>query len=157
MKEIKLTRGKVALVDDKDYVSFSSFRWRASETKSGFYAVRQIYISKYKTKPCFLHRLILGEPEGLIVDHINGDSLDNRRKNLRTCTHQQNIANRKISKNNTTGFKGVVRDRKGFRAEIKVWGKKIHLGSYKNPIDAAHSYDLASKKYFKNFARPNFV
>lgn len=90
------------------------------------------------------------------IDHINGDGLDNHIENLRLCTHTQNQHNRKISRNNTTGFKGVILRQCGkFEARITVAGKVRYLGRFATSIEAAGKYDEVCVKEFGAFARPN--
>lgn len=100
------------------------------------------------------------QPEdGFWVDHINGDTLDNRRSNLRLCTVSGNNHNRMKSKNNTSGYKGVswLKQNQKWRAYIKVNSKDKHLGCYLDKEDAARAYDKAAKEYFGEFARLNFA
>lgn len=107
-----------------------------------------------------LHRFLLNYPEGMSVDHINGDKLDYRRCNLRICTHKDNIRNSKLSKNNKTGYVGVCTysyERSKFEAYIHVNRKKIGLGIHNTAIEAARAYNEAAKKYFGEFARLNII
>jgi hypothetical protein len=100
----------------------------------------------------------MSAPEGTEVDHIDGNTFDNRRSsNLRLCTHHQNLINKKIQKNNITGFKGVVyrEKNKKYSAQIQCNNKSIHLGMFSNPIDAALAYNAAALKYHGEFARLN--
>lgn len=96
-------------------------------------------------------------PDGMHVDHINGDGLDNRRENLRVCSPMQNLWNSK-KQTNTSGFKGVTKraSDKAFIARIRVNYKLISLGSFADPIDAAKAYDAAARAHFGEFARTNF-
>lgn len=110
-----------------------------------------------------LHRLIwmlsVGEiPRGFVIDHINGDSRDNRLINLRLCTQSENAKNRKVNKNNSCGMKGVYLDPtrgrgKVWRSQIRVSGKKISLGSFSSPYEAHLAYKKAELKYFGEFKR----
>jgi hypothetical protein len=102
-------------------------------------------------------RYILGAPRGMPVDHINRDSLDNRRCNLRLCTPAENVRNSKIPTTNTSGYKGVTWYRRGrkWHAHIQINGKTIHLGYYNDKLAARDAYDAAATKYFGAFARPN--
>jgi hypothetical protein len=146
-KEIELTQGKITLVDDEDYEYLSQWKW--SYLTSG-YARR-----KQNNKCVLLHRFIMNVPDDMLIDHINMNTLDNRKSNLRICTKSQNMANRdKISTNNGK-YKGIYLYRGKWRAEIKHI-KKIHIGTYDNPEDAARAYDKEAKKIFGVFARPNF-
>lgn len=100
-----------------------------------------------------LNRKLLRDEE---VDHIDGDGLNNRRNNLRIATHAQNIANQKVSKNNSTGYKGVVKDGNKYRARIGHKGQDIHIGVYPTAELAARAYDEQALRLFGEFARLNF-
>lgn len=106
-----------------------------------------------KRKILLLHREIMKAPPGLCVDHINGDPLDNRRANLRLCTHAQNMKNRRLHRNNTSGFKGVWRRRNRWRAEIKVEGQRISLGTFATIEEAAAAYAEGAHRFHGEFAR----
>jgi hypothetical protein len=99
-----------------------------------------------------MHRLLLGEPAA-IVDHVNGDTTDNRRENLRLCSHTQNMQNRKVSRSNRSGFKGIYPDKGRWRAEIQANGIKHRLGSFETPEAAAAAYQVAAEKLHGAFAR----
>lgn len=104
-----------------------------------------------------LHRLIMGEPKGMLVDHINGDRLDNRKRNLRVCNHQQNVYNSKSK--NLCGYKGVTKnyDHPIWYANIYVDGKQVNLGKFSTPEDAARAYNTAVKKYRPEFGYLNVI
>lgn len=152
MKEIILTQGKVALVDDEDFERLNKHKWYC---RNG-YAVRMTKFSLGKRQAILMHREIISPPQGLVVDHINGDGLDNRKKNLRACTHAENIRNQKLNRLNTTGYKGVCVNSKKWIARIKINGKLLYLGRYNTPEEAAQVYDEAARKYFGKFAKVNF-
>jgi hypothetical protein len=106
-----------------------------------------------------MHRQILNAPDSLIVDHINGNGLDNRKANIRTATYTQNSCNRKKANKDTwSQYKGVTFNakRKKWKARIQVHGRKIYLGSFNAETNAAKAYDKAAKKYHKEFAALNF-
>lgn len=148
MKEIILTQNKVALVDDNDFEYINQFNWNAHRTEKYWYAARSGGVR--------MHRIIMHAPENREIDHINGDGLDNRKENLRVCTHQQNMQNQLLPRiNNKLGVKGVSleKGRKKFRATIFVKGNKIHLGYYNVLKDADIAYRTAEKKYFGDFSR----
>ena len=108
----------------------------------------------------YLHHLIIGKPKkGFVVDHIDGDKENNTRENLRICKQAENCANSKISKNNTSGFKGVSWNKalKKWHAYIMLNRKRIHLGYFKDKLEAAKAYNKAALKYFGEFARLNEV
>lgn len=143
-----LTKGHVTLVSPVDAPLLVSALWSTGGSSSA-----QAVING---KVCLLHRLLCPElPEGWVVDHKNGDRLDNRRNNLRPCTHWQNILNQKKPKNNSSGYKGVWYDKQYgvYRAEIKIRRRKISLGRYKDPKAASDAYEAAAKVYFGEFAR----
>lgn len=146
MKEIKLTQGRFALVDDEDYEYLNQWRWYYSD--SG-YAVRKPSSVRF-----FMHRVVINTPEGMFTDHINRNKLDNRRENLRICTRSQNCANVGILPSNTSGYKGVSFDsREGkWRANIRVKGKKHSLGYFENIIEAVSAYNIAALEHFGEFA-----
>jgi hypothetical protein len=154
MKEITLNHGKTALVDDDDFDELSKHNWFCS----GGYAMRRSPRPEHKT--ILMHRVIMNTPDGMETDHINGNELDNRRMNLRNCSHASNIHNSKRPIHNTSGFKGVCIDKrckyKKWRAQIKLNKKGIHLGLFYTAEDAARAYDNAAKKYFGEFANLNF-
>ena len=155
MKEIPLSRGLKALVDDEDYAQLSAGNWFASDGKRGFYAMRSVCInSRYKSIP--MHRLLVDIPIGMQVDHINHNTLDNRKCNLRVCTIIQNQANSRRHKQNTSGFKGVCREGNGWRAQIHSTGQQIYLGHFAAPEAAARAYDQAALKQWGEFAYLNF-
>jgi len=156
MKEILLTQGKAALVDDEDYEYLSQFKWCARKERDDlFYARRAVKGNVYYS----MHRLILNAPKGMEVDHINGNGLDNQRSNLRLCTKSQNQHNSHIRQDNKSGFKGVhwVNKCKRWRAKITIHGTQIHLGHFRIPEQAALAYNKAAIKFHGEFARINQV
>lgn len=158
MKEIPLTQGQVALVDDEDFEWLSQWKWCASRGATTFYAVRSTSRKTPPKRRIWMHRAIMGVTDiAMEVDHINGEGLDNRRANLRTATHQQNSWNVRRPRDNWSGFKGITRTpQHRWAAGIVVRGKGIHLGNYDTPDDAARAYDGAARHYFGEFARLNF-
>lgn len=101
----------------------------------------------------YLHRLILGASEGVMVDHVDGDRRNNTRSNLRLCTHGENMVNRKIHRSNKCGLKGVYADRNKWRAQITVKGKQHHLGSFDTKELAHAAYLAAAERLHGEFAR----
>lgn len=153
-KLIPLTQGKFAIVDAEDFEWLSQWKWYACLKHGNWYAYTK------HSKLC-MQRLILGltAGDGKKSDHINHRTLDNRRRNIRICTNTENQQNRNISKNNTSGFKGVYwgKDREKWITRIQFNKKKIWLGYFSNKIEAAKCYDKAAKKLFGEFARCNFA
>jgi hypothetical protein len=129
------------LIDTVDYPLVKDFRW---VLRNGYAALKQ---------PIYLHTLLTG---CIQTDHRDLCRLNNRRKNLRSATTSQNVANRPLSVLNTSGFKGVRRSRTKWRADIRQNGIKKSLGTFNNPVDAAKAYDAAALQTFGEFARINF-
>lgn len=159
MKKIKLSKGKVALIDDEDFEYLSKYKWYANEdNKTGkYYAKRAIYINGKQVK-IPMQRVILNAPFNMEIDHINGNTLDNRRTNLRICTHAQNCKNC-IRKKGVSKYRGVYwyKNTKRWKSQISIDNKRISLGYYKNEIDAAIAYNLAAMKYHREFAVLNNI
>lgn len=156
-KELSLSRGRaVALVDDDDFAVLSKRKWTYSPLGYAYTCT----MKNYKKTTHYLHRVIMEADKGQIVDHINGNGLDNRRSNLRIGTQRQNLANIKMSPKNTSGYKGVIKGRKKWIAQIyfRINGKRnnIYIGAFDNPIDAAKAYDKKAIELHGEFARPNF-
>lgn len=150
-REIPLTQGFVALVDDEDYERvIAAGKWHASVEAHTVYARHKV-----RGKQIRLHTFLTGWS---LADHINGDGLDNRRANLRKATSVQNACNRRLSSENTSGFKGVSRKTGSARwtARIKTQGKAIHLGYFSTPQEAARAYDMAARELHGAFAHLNF-
>ena len=158
-RRIPLTRGKYAIVDPEDYYTHAGYKWHVQEGTRTLYAVRQICLGKRKTKAIHMHREILNAPDGIYVDHINRNGLDNRKANLRLATRRQNARNTpKTNKTTSSKYKGVsLRTRQGkWSATIFADGRNTHLGHFESQIDAAKAYDKAAKKYYGQFAVLNF-
>jgi HNH endonuclease len=157
MKEIPLTRGKVALVDDEDYESLIQWKWLVRYHRKTCYARR---IDRHTGKPItiHMHREILGVKPNQQVDHINGNGLDNRRSNLRIAGHAQNLWNRGRTRKNSSGFKGVhwVERLNKWCVQVQANGKARCLGWFVDLYDAASAYDLEALKLHGEFAHVNF-
>jgi hypothetical protein len=156
MKEIQLTRGQVAIVDDIDYERLLAYSWYAlyDNKMDGYYAVHNTG-RKNGWKRISMHRFVTSAKKGQYVDHINHNTLDNRRCNLRICRPSQNQANARLRSDNSTGYKGVRAYEGRYYAIIRVNGKGIHLGGYNTPQEAGMAYDKAAIKYFGEFALTN--
>ena len=163
MKLIKLTRGQHALVDDDMCEELIEFTWCAqwSPITKSFYAVRAGRKSDgllYR-KHISMHRVIMDASKGMQVDHIDHNTLDNRRSNLRLCTTAQNAMNRGVSISNTSGYKGVGWDKVNtkWKAYIRVNTKLLHLGYFNSKNDAVRVWNLAARMYHGEFAYTNEI
>src|SRR3990167_8236813 len=158
MKQLKIRHGFID-VDDEDYEFLSGFEWFI--WTGGFkqkFVTRKTLVGESGQR-IKMHNVILPPTEGLEVDHINRNTLDNRRSNLRLVSHRENSLNRSLFSNNKSGFRGVCRrgQRGSWLAQIKANGVKIHLGSYKTKIDAAIAYDMAALMANGKFAQTNVI
>jgi hypothetical protein len=149
---IPLTKGKFAIVDVEDYERLSQYKWHAVKTGDRFYAYR----SKNK-RSLSMHRVIMNAPKGMVVDHIDGNGLNNRRSNLRVCTVSQNHQNRRWT-GGVSRYKGVCFLKKvnKWKAEITFNGRRIHIGCFADEISAAKAYDKKAAELFGEFAYLNF-
>ena len=154
MKEIPLTQGKVALVDDADFERINQFKWFARRTKTNWYAVRSVW--KGTPPIIYMHRFIMDVAEQ--IDHADGNGLNNQRSNLRPATPSQNHANITRLTQNTSGFRGVTRHRKNgkWQAQIKSQKRFLYIGTFDEKEHAALAYDGAAEVFFGEFARLNF-
>lgn len=158
MKLICLTQNKFTQVDDEDYDFLNQFKWCAIKHRSGkYYAVRGGWIDG-KMKLIYMHRVIMNTPEWMLVDHIYHNGLDNRKSELRNCTHTQNQMNRRKQKNCSSKYFGVCwyKINKEWGARIKINGKQKHIGFFKTEVEAAKAYNIFAKKYLGEFANLNF-
>lgn len=163
MKKIKLTgkygKDKYTLVDAIDFTKINKYSWTLDQ--NGYVRRTEWEVGKtHKTRKAtifYLHRVIMNPKKRVVVDHINQNPLDNRRSNLRIATHGQNHLNQGLQKNNTSGYKGVVRKRSKWQSQIKFNGNMIRLGLFENIKDAAKTYNTAALKYFGEFALLNKV
>ena len=153
MKQIELTQGKVALVDDCDFEWLNQWRWYPKRTTYGGFAAQR---SETKTnKTILMHRIIMNTPQGMDTDHINHDTLDNRRLNLRICTRSQNNHNRSRQRGN---YKGVSFDKSTRKWRVNVWveGTRYEVGYFEDEIEAAKAYDKKAKELVGEFVQLNF-
>lgn len=155
MAELVLKGGEVALVDDGDLPVLATRRWRRFTV-----ATRYHYVATVGKDPILLHRFLTGAATGMCVDHINGDPLDNRRENLRVCTHAQNMLNKKKNSNSKNRFKGVTRSRHPNSWCASIGSKRAksfrYLGYFRSEELAAAMYDIAAVLTYGEFACLNF-
>jgi len=158
MKQIELSKqgkykGKYfAIVDDENFNKLNQFRWKVEQKNkkpNNVYAVAD---------GMRMHRIIINAPQGVDVDHKNGNGLDNRKKNLRLCTLTENQANSKKRKNTSSKYKGVHwnKNRNKWQVQISFQNKHFLIGRFTSEIEAAKIYDIKAKELFGEFARTNF-
>jgi hypothetical protein len=158
-RKIDLGEGKWTILDQEDYYRLNQFKWYVNGNGFKFYAFRNIIIGPGRTRMLSMHRDIMNSPKGLLVDHKNHDSLDNRRQNLRLATHSQNTCNKQSKRTGCSSkFRGVSYDKKRgyWNTQVVCEGKMVFFGRFKNEFDAAKAYDEAAKKHHGEFARLNF-
>jgi hypothetical protein len=151
---VPLTQGYEAIIDASDVHLVDGVSWFPMASGKTVYA-RRIDYSGDKPRKVWLHRAIMGDTDGLEIDHIDCDGLNNRRRNLRPATRSQNLANKQIYTNNTSGFKGVSWKKGNGKwvSYIKANGQQYHLGYFDTP-EAAHAvYAKASEKLHGEFGR----
>ena len=162
MKKIELTQNQYALVDDEDFDKLNQYKWCAqySSGVESFYAVRG-----ENQKILLMHRIIMNTPRGMQTDHINHNTLDNRKENLRICTGSQNQMNLIKHKKATSNYKGVTIVKKMYKNTIyKYWyaricvnRKVIELGYFRNEIQAVKAYNKKAKELFGEYALLNKI
>jgi HNH endonuclease/AP2 domain len=157
MKNIELTQGQIALVDDDEFEVLSQTKWYARWNKitQSFYALRNARRDDGSRYKIYMHRQIAGDISGMDVDHVNHNTLDNRGVNLRLCTRAQNGANyRRVRSNSTSGYRGVSWHKllQKWRAYIYVYGKQFNLGYFDDIADAVAARSVAARKYHGEFA-----
>ena len=158
MREIQLTQGKVAWVDEEDYERVNAFKWFALKLGNTFYAVRNITVNGRRTIQ-YMHRFIIGDTLGKSdIDHADRDGCNNRNLNLRPCTHQENLMNQSKRENCSSKYIGVYWNKHAgkWMAGIRIDGKTIYLGLFDIEEDAARAYDVEAFKRDPIHCRLNF-
>lgn len=145
-----LKNGNKFLFDYEDFPTVAAHKWSVED--SGYVH------TTIGGKHIRLHTLLLKVPDGMVIDHINGNRADNRKANLRAASNAENCRNQKLNTRNTTGYKGVFFDnrRNRYSADITFNYKHIFLGYFNDPYEAALAYDRAASFYFGEYARLNF-
>jgi len=159
-RRIYLGEGEWTIVEPKDYYWLVNLKWSVGGKDGKFYALRGIKTGPREIKLISMHREIMKAPAGVLVDHQNGDALDNRRENLRLATPSQNSYNRQKTKTKSSSskYRGVTYFARTGKwvARIKYQGKCRWLGYFDKEEEAGRAYDEAAKKHYGEFARPNF-
>jgi hypothetical protein len=165
MKKIPLTKGKHALVDDKDYEYVMRFKWYASKCGNQYYAACKVLLGEIKGKrirsTILMHRLIMRPKPEQDTHHINKATLDNQRNNLRNCSRSENLASGEMNRhsNQSSHFRGVCwdKEKKLWMAKISHKGKTINLGRYCDEKKAAKAYNSKAKELYGDYAQLNEV
>lgn len=156
MKEIPLTKGYVVLVDDEDFDEQNTWKWHYH---SGYAARWSSSKGGKKREIISMHSVIANTPKGMMCDHINHKTLDNRRSNLRNCNNSENQRNSFSESRNKSGYKGVYWNKSlgKWHVQIKIpGGKYTHVGYFSDLVEAAKKYDEFARKYHGDFVRLNF-
>ena len=170
MKQIPLTQGKYALVDDEDFEYLNQWKWyywKGKNNNTG-YALRNAGRHEKRNKKIIrMHREVmrLTDNDEMEIDHSNHDGLDNTKANLRVCTHQQNMMNRTSINGGSSKYLGVYlqtqkyknREYKSWLAKIQLDGKAMRVGSFKHELEAALAYNTKAKELFGEYARLNTI
>ena len=158
-KQIQLTQGKFAIVDEDVFDYLNQWKWNAIKGKGTWYAETRI-IDSNGSRNVKMHRFIInGNLGALDIDHKNGNGLHNYKSNLRECKNVQNCMNRRKRNNCSSIYKGVcyIKRNRNYSSVIKVEGNPVWIGAFAEESDAALAYNDAAIKYFGSFARLNEV
>ena len=150
MREILLTQGKIAIVDDEDYEKINRQKWCACRYRKTFYAIRK---KNNTNSTVYMHRLIMNMTDNRKIDHRDNNGLNNQKENLRVCSDSENKCNRGKTCVNSVGFKGVTPRRKKFVAQIRKNNKNYYLGIFSSVEEAASAYDKAANLLHGDFAK----
>jgi hypothetical protein len=161
IRYIPLTHGLYAIVDAQDYEWLSQYKWAAhyNQRRNIIYAARSSYSyenGRRRRRTILMHREIMKPPEGMVIDHINSNGLNNRRCNLRTCTQAQNMHNCRPRTDGRSRFIGVYPHKDRWRAKVTCKGRLHHVGTFSDEVEAAKARDRKAVELFGSFARLNF-
>lgn len=150
---IGLTRGLIAVADEDAFDLAAGMKWYAISCGSKFYACHTKR-RKDLSETILLHRLLTGAPNGMVVDHINGDTMDNRSANLRVCTAQENLWNQSVRRDSASGVRGIRQDKKSGRWKVSVMrDRRDHwVGSFETLDAAKAAHEAASLRLYGQFA-----
>lgn len=163
MKEIKLTKGQVTLVDDDDFDWLNQWSWYADKIGGTFYVKRRIYLGRINGKgrgrSIYIHREIMQPSKGKRIDHKDGDGLNNQKHNLRECTHTENMRNAKSRRVFSSKYHGVHWDkaREKWSVTIMADRKLFYIGRFNDENQAALAFNEAAKKHHGEFASLNIL
>lgn len=148
MKLIPLSKGQHAIVDDEDYDAMNSVKWYTYECFYTFYAMRTVRMGGGKKKSFHMHRMINKTPDGMLTDHINGNGLDNRKENLRSVSHKENMVNCARNTPKRPKYRGISWHKSNYKwyAQITIDSKNIYIGSFHNQEEAASAYNEFREK-----------
>lgn len=146
---VSLTRGFESSIDASDVPLVAGYHWSVQIGARGHAYAYRIEGGKHIA----MHRVIAGAGKGQMVDHIDGDGLNNQRSNIRLCNMTQNMANKAVERRNKLGLKGVSQSYKKYRAKINNAGHGIYLGTYATPEEAAAAYKGAARVLWGDFAK----
>ncbi|MHC4642734.1 MAG: HNH endonuclease, partial [Planctomycetota bacterium] len=158
-RKIPLTQCKYAMVDDEDYERLTKYKWFAMRSRRGFYAIRMVKAKNGSRKKIRMHRQIFDVPGDKFVDHINHNSLDNRKANLRIVTNMQNSWNKRKQRGDySSQYKGVSWAKRvgKWHTEIYCRGTRIFIGYFDNQISAGRAYDAKAAELYGDYAVLNF-
>jgi len=150
--KLAISKNLFTTIDEEDMARLTScglLKWNAQKSGARFYVSK----NHGRNGKMYLHRFLMDAQPGQVLDHINGDSLDNRKSNLRFCSHRQNMAN-KVGR--VDALKGVTRSGKNWAAQIQTNGVHVNIGVFSTQYDAARAYDFAAAMFFGEFAVFNF-
>lgn len=151
---VTLSQGREAIIDAADAGAVGQFNWRVQSAGENHKYAGRSEMQNGQLRAVLMHRFICNPDDGQYVDHINGNGLDNRRLNLRVCTQSQNLCNKSMQSNNSSGYKGVHLHAPGkWRARISFRGAQTELGVFPTPEEAHHAYVAAARRLHGEFMR----